>query len=328
MYIIKSESNDAFFNLALEEYLINNYDDEFFIIAVNEPSIVIGVNQNTMDEINALYVKQNSVKVVRRLSGGGTVFQDQGNLNFSFIFHDKGEEITDFSRVTSIIVDFLKEKLNISSEFKGRNDILITDKKFSGHARLKINNKILHHGTLLFSLNKKSLTDALKVNPNKFKDSALHSFHERVTNITEHLKEVISMDKFKDLFLNYVRNCYPDAKLFELTHDDLEKINVLVKDKYSTWEWNYGVLPNYNLLKSCSSKTGNLDLFLNIEDNYIKEIRIFGDFFSQKNIPELEKLLTFAPYEIESIKNILSNTDLKKYLGGITNEEFSSCFFN
>ncbi|PLX09650.1 MAG: lipoate--protein ligase [Marinilabiliales bacterium] len=232
MYIIKSESTNAYFNIALEEYLINNFDEEFFITAVNEPSIIVGAHQYTYDEINVLYVKQNNVKVVRRLSGGGTVFQDHGNINFSHIYYDDGSAVNDFSKVCNIILNFVREKLELESEFAGRNDLVIDDKKFSGHARLKIDGKILHHGTLLVYSNMKSLVDALKFNSEKYADRALRSNHERVTNLAEHLEDMYSVEKVFELFLNYIRSIYPEAVLYNLSKEDIDNVNKLVEEKY------------------------------------------------------------------------------------------------
>lgn len=327
MYILKSESNDAYFNIALEEYILKNYSDDFFIVAVNEPSIIVGINQNTYDEVNALYVKQNSVKVVRRLSGGGAVFQDEGNLVFSNIYSDDGSALIDFSKVSGIITNFLKEKLNLETNFSGRNDVVIDDRKISGQARMKYESKILHHGTLLLSSNKKTLTDALKYNPEKYSDRTLRSNHERVTNINEHLTEPVTMDKFKDLFINYIRSCFPEAKTLELTREEIDNVNLLVKQKYSTWEWNYNNNPEFNFLNSIHTKAGNLDLHLNIVDDKIENIKVFGDFFSQKSIAEIETALTGAVYKKENITKILAGFDMNYYTEGISSDEFINCFF-
>ncbi len=328
MYILKSESNDAYFNIALEEYILKNYDEDFFIVAVNEPTIIVGVNQNTYSEINAMYVKQNNMKVVRRLSGGGSVFQDEGNLVFSNIYSNDGSALIDFSKVSGLITNFLKEKLNLETSFSGRNDVVIDDRKVSGQARLKYENKILHHGTLLLSSNKKALTDALKFNPDKYADRALRSNHERMTNINEHLTEPMSMDKFKDMFINYVRSCFPEAKTLELSREQIDDINKLVNEKYSTWEWNYNNNPEFSYVKPLYTKAGSLDLHLNIVDDKIEGVRVFGDFFSQKSITEIENALIGIDYKKDEIAKTLAKFDMNCYLEGISSDEFLNCFFN
>jgi lipoate---protein ligase len=328
MYILKSDSSDPYFNIALEEYLLSNYDDDFFIIAVNEPSIIVGVNQYTQEEINSLYVKKNSLKVVRRLSGGGAVFQDDGNLNFSNIYKDESSSLNDFSRVSDLISDFLNDKFNVNASFSGRNDVVIDEKKVSGQARHRFGDKILHHGTILLSSNKKSLTDALKFNPEKYADRALHSNHDRVTNLTEHLTEHVSMGIFKEMFLNFIRSRFPEAILFNLSQNDLDGINKLVKNKYSTWEWNYSSEPDYNFENCFCSKAGSIWLYLKIEDNTIKNIQIFGDFFSQRSIKDIEAALTNIQVDRESIDLVLSKFDFKCYMEGIEKQDFINCFFS
>lgn len=328
MYILKSDSTDPYFNIALEEYLLSNYEDDFFIIAVNEPSIIVGVNQYTQEEINSLYVKKNSLKVVRRLSGGGAVFQDEGNLNFSKIYKDESATLTDFSKVSDLISGFLNEKFDVNASFSGRNDVVIEDKKVSGQARFRFEDKILHHGTILLSSNKKSLTDALKFNQEKYADRALRSNHERVTNLSEHLSEPVSMEKFKELFLNFIRSRFPEAIMFNLSQNDIDGINELVKNKYSTWDWNYSLEPDYNFENCLCSKVGSVWLYLKVEDNTIKNIRVFGDFFSQRGVKDIEEALTNIEMTKESIDEVLSKFDFNCYMGGIEKKDFINCFFS
>ncbi|MDD4149489.1 MAG: lipoate--protein ligase [Bacteroidales bacterium] len=326
MLLIKSESRDAYFNVALEEYLLNNFNEEFFIIAVNEPSIIIGLNQNTYDEINALYVKQNNIKVVRRLSGGGTVFQDQGNINFSHIYLDDESSLSDFSKVCKIILNFVNQKFELDTSFAGRNGLIIDGKKFSGHSRMKTNGKILHHGTLLISSNMKSLTDALKVNSTKPTDRALLSNHESITNLAEHIQSSPSSEKIFEIFWNYLRSIFPESKVYQISPQDIEGINKLVDEKYSTWEWNYGSEVNLPLFKIGSSKYGNYEIYLQSEEEKIKQIKIVGDFFSKNNISDVENALIDCEINSEAVSKALSNIDFNNYMSGISLEEFVKVF--
>ncbi|MCK9255619.1 MAG: lipoate--protein ligase [Bacteroidales bacterium] len=322
MYILKSENTNPFFNIALEEYLLKNYEEDFFIVAVNEPSIIVGVNQNTNEVINALYVKMNDLKVVRRLSGGGAVFQDEGNLDFSNIYTDDSATLIDFTKLTELIIEFLKTKFNIQASFSGRNDLIIEGKKISGQARARFGDKILNHGTLLLSSNKKSLADALKLNNEKHTDKNLKSNLDRVTNINDHIDNAISMDKFIDLFLNFVQTKFPKAQKFSLSNQDINAVNELVATKYSVWDWNYGNLPEYNFNTSLNAKTGYLSTYLNIIDNEIKNIKIYGDFFSQLKIADVENALTGIKFNKLEIEKALVNLDFNCYMEGIEKHEF------
>jgi lipoate-protein ligase A len=328
MYILRSESNSAYFNLAIEEYFLNNFSDDFFIIDVNEPSIVLGINQNAYEEINALYVKQSSIKLVRRLSGGGSIFQDAGNLNFSYIYEDDGSDFFDMSKILNVLSGFLKEKLNINITFQGNKHILIAGKKIGGYTKLRFNNRILVHCSLIFSSNKKFLIDALKISKSKHPDRALRSTHTNVTSISEHLHEKISMNKFKEMFFSHVHNSFENSSIFELSENDKEKINALIKEKYSTWEWCYGQEFSYNYKSIFISNSSKVEIFLQIENNLIKNSRFCGDFFSQKNIKELEILFVDCPYEIGSVTKIVSEINLNSYIENIDNEVFIAHFFS
>lgn len=328
MRIIKSNSTDAYFNMAIEEYLINKYEGDFIIISTNEPSIVVGKNQNTYDEVNALYVQQNKTKVVRRMTGGSTVFQDHGNVNISKIYKDDGSKLGDFSKLSEIIVAFLKSKFDLETEYHGRNILIAGGKKFSGHVRTRIGNKLLHHGTILFSSNLKSLTNALKVNNNKYHDNTLRSTHENVTNLSEHIPEGTSLEEFENLFTNYIRNAYPDSKPMELSHEDIEGVQKLVDEKYSTYLWNYGPQVDFTLKKSYNSIKSNLDLYILLEEETIKNIRICGDFFSQKDLKDIEENLIECKFEKNAVTKVLSNFEHNDYFYGITQIELIDTFFN
>ncbi len=327
MYILKSENTNSYFNIALEEYLLNNYEEDFFIVAVNEPSIIVGINQNTNEAINALYVKMNNLKVVRRLSGGGAVFQDEGNLDFSNIYTDNSGSLIDFTKLTELIIEFLNQKFNLQASFAGRNDILIKDKKISGQARAKFGNKILNHGTLLLSSNKKCLTDALKFNPDKNIDRDIFSNHDRVTNINEHLQNNVSMDKFIELFLNFIQSKFPQAKKFTLSQADINAVNELVNTKYSLWEWNYGNELEYNFSNSLNALNGFVSVFLKIEEEIIKSIKIYGDFFSQLSIKDIENALTGIKYNKEEVNKIITKFNFNCYIEGIGKDEFINILF-
>ncbi|HOK38907.1 MAG TPA: lipoate--protein ligase [Bacteroidales bacterium] len=329
MYIIKSESRDAYFNLAMEEYLLKNSDEEFFLTAINGPSVLLGVNQNAYDEINALYVKQNGLKVVRRITGGGTVFQDEGILNFSFIYKNDGSDLLDFSYVASFIADFLKEKLGIDAKCEGRNDICINGKKFSGQARYFHEDRILHHGTILISTNKKSLVNALKFSDEKNYLRSIIPTNEVITNINEVLTNKIKTEDFWALLINYFQSKFPNNKFYQLSSNEIEKIKELVKTKYSTFEWNYGTRPDFNYYSALECFSGSIEMFIKLSpDSIIEDIRFFGDFFSMKDVKEIENALKNIKLSKKEIMKVLDNFDFDKYFYAIEKENFVNCIIN
>lgn len=314
MLLIYNEKTNPYFNLAMEEYLLKNFDEDMFILWRNEPSIIVGKNQNTLSEINVEYVKENNIPVVRRQSGGGAVFHDLGNINFTFIAANNNS-FSDFKRFTTPIIELLKT-LDINAEFSGRNDLLIDGKKFSGNAQYNYQDKVMHHGTLLFSSQINDLSNALKVKPIKFEGKSVKSVKSRVTNISDHLKNNIDILEFKDLIMDYLTETNPNNTPYTLTNDDIKGINNLVYEKYSSWDWNFGNSPKYSLLNELKYPGGNIEFNLNVDKGIIKDIKFFGDFFGKCDVSFVEEKLIGVKHEENSLKSILSNIDLNSYFLG------------
>lgn len=314
MLLIYSDKTNPYFNLAMEEYLLKNFNKDMFILWRNESSVIVGKNQNTLSEINLEYVKENNIPVVRRQSGGGAVFHDLGNINFTFIANDNNS-FSDFKRFTQPIIDLLKT-LDINAEFSGRNDLLIDGKKFSGNAQYNYKNKVMHHGTLLFSSQINDLSNALKVKPIKFEGKSVKSVKSRVTNISEHLKDNINILEFKDLIMNHLAKSNSDNTYYTLTQKDIDGINKLVHEKYSSWDWNFGHSPKYSLTNELKYPGGNVEFNLNVEKGIIKEIKFFGDFFGKCDVSFIEELLIGIKHEENSIKNSLDSVDINSYFLG------------
>lgn len=326
MLCINNIITNPYFNLAAEEYLLKEKADECFMLWRNEPCIVIGKNQNTLSEINIDYVKKNNITVVRRLSGGGAVFHDLGNINFTFIVNDTEDSFNNFEKFTRPIIEVLKG-LNINAAFSGRNDLTIDGKKFSGNAQYNYKNRVLHHGTLLFSSNMSDLSGALKVRPIKFEGKGVKSVASRVTNIREHLKEPISVMEFKDLIMNYIMYSNYGKAFYEFSDEDLKAINKLKDEKYSSWDWNYGSSPKYSFINTKKYSGGNVEFNLNVEKGIIKGIRIFGDFFGKRDVSDIEKALTGVRHSEEELRNVLNNFDINSYFSNISIEDLISGMF-
>lgn len=311
MLLIKNTSTNAYFNLAMEEYFLKNTTEDAFILWRNENSIIVGKNQNTLSEINYDYVKENNIKVVRRQSGGGAVFHDLGNINFTFISCNNNS-FSDFKRFTMPIIEAL-ENLNIHAEFSGRNDLLINNKKFSGNAQYNYKNKVMHHGTLLFSSQINDLSSALKVKPSKFEGKGVKSVKSRVTNISNHLEKNMTILEFKEYLMNFINNKNENNHFYELSDHDITEINKLVNEKYSTWQWNFGHSPKYSLNNEVKYPGGNIEFSLNVEKGLINEIKFFGDFFGKKDVSYIEDLLKKVKHDESSIKDALNTVNINDY---------------
>ncbi len=329
MLTIINDSKKPQYNLALEEYVFKylNVDDDFILLWQNEPSVIIGRNQNTIEEINNTYINMHNINVVRRITGGGAVYHDFGNLNYSFISKKAEDNINNFRKFTQPVIDMLNE-LGVKAEFTGRNDITIEGKKISGNAQSYYRNSVLHHGTILFDADLEMVTNVLNVKLDKIESKGIKSIRSRVTNILPYLEKEMTLDEFKDKLLKHIlKTDNITSYIYTLTDSDKEKINQLMKNKYLTWEWNYGESPKFNLQKEGRYQGGKIDVRLNVVDGIIKELKIYGDFFGKEDISELEALLTNQRYDEKTIMNILKNSNLEKYFFNISIEDFINCLF-
>lgn len=326
MILVKNDSNNPYFNLAVEEYFLKQTEAECFILWQNKPCIVIGKNQNAHSEINIDYVKENEIIVVRRLSGGGAVFHDLGNINFTFITHKGANDEINFSKFTLPIIEALKD-LSIHAEFSGRNDILIDGKKFSGNAQYYHKNRVLHHGTLLFSGNLSNLSQALRPKPQKFEDKAVKSVVSRVTNISHHLQKPMTVLEFKDFLESHIQRSNHIAQVYTLTPEDVTKIEALVQNRYAQWDWNFGQSPEYQLRNEKKCRGGTLEIRLDVEKGLIQKLKIYGDYFAKKDTEEIETALLGVRHQEEAVREALEGFDFNAYFMNIDLDEFVPLLF-
>jgi len=326
MLYIVNNSHNPYLNLAVEEYFLKNFDDECFILWQNSPCIVIGKNQNALSEINIDFVKQNNIIVVRRLSGGGAVFHDLGNINFTFITNKDKNDSIDFSKFTQPIITALKG-LSINAEFSGRNDITMDGKKFSGNAQYYYKNRVLHHGTLLFSGNLTDLSEALKAKPQKFEDKSVKSVASRVTNISQHLHTPMTVLEFKDYLQDHIMKANNIKEVYELTDSDIQNIEKLAVERYSTWQWNFGSSPDYSYSNAKRLPGGTVEVNMNVENGIIHDIRIFGDFFGVKDVSDIENALKGTRHFESDIREVLGKYNMNEYFLNITLDDLISLLF-
>lgn len=329
MIFVPNENNDPRVNLAIETYLLKEMplDEPILLFYINEPSIIIGRNQNTIEEINKEYVEEHGLHVVRRLSGGGAVYHDHGNLNFSFIMPDDGNSFRDFEKVTKPIIQALHELGVSGAELKGRNDLVIDGMKFSGNAMYATEGRMFAHGTLMFDSDINEVVNALKVRKDKIESKGIKSIRSRVTNIKPFLpkeKQGMTTEEFRqDILLKiFGVSSVDEVKTYELTDEDWQKINQISDEYYRNWDWNYGKSPSFNLERRHRFPIGSIEVRMNVEDGLIQEIKVYGDFFGLGEINDVEKKLTGIRYDKAAISEAVSEIDVKKYFGNIEKEEF------
>ncbi|MFS8578673.1 MAG: lipoate--protein ligase [Novibacillus thermophilus] len=328
MLYIQNDSTDPRYNLALEEYVFKHLklEEDFIMLWQNEPSVIVGKNQNTVEEINVDYVEQHGIHVVRRSTGGGAVYHDLGNLNYTFITKADGTGI-DFRKFTQPVIRVLNS-LGVPAEFNSRNDIAIRGKKFSGNAQRVYKNRVLHHGTIMFNSKLEDVHNVLKVKAEKFKSKSVKSVRSRVTNISDYLPEPITIDEFKKLLLErlFLEQDSPKRE-YLLTEEDQAEIRKMMEEKYANWEWNYGYSPKFNYEKTDRFDGGTLQVRLNVVKGIIEECKIYGDFFGVEDVQDVENRLKGVRYDRAAIQEALQGVDLDPYFGGITRDELLSCFF-
>ncbi|MBC1225970.1 lipoate--protein ligase [Listeria booriae] len=326
MYFIDNKNvKDPTINLAVEEFILTelDLDEPVLLFYINQPSIIIGRNQNTIEEINTEYVAKNNIKVVRRLSGGGAVYHDEGNLNFSFITKDDGDSFHNFAKFTQPIVEALK-KQGVNAELKGRNDLLIDGFKVSGNAQFATKGKMFSHGTLMLDLNLDNVVASLKVRKDKIESKGIKSVRSRVANISEFMEQKMTTEEFRDLLLLDLFDVenVKDVKEYVLTEADWEKIHAISEKRYNNWDWNYGKSPKFNLERTKRFPVGGIDVRLDVVKSVIADVKIFGDFFGVGDVTEIEDKLRGVNYDRKTIETALQGVDIKHYFGNITLEDF------
>ncbi len=322
MKYIKTDWDIPYYNFALEEYLMTKApEDSYLFFYIHKPSIIVGKHQNTIEEINKDFVEKESIVIARRLSGGGAVYHDKGNLNFSFVQKGEKNDVNNFEKFTRPIINALNE-LGVKAELSGRNDILVEGRKISGNAQYYKKGRILSHGTLLFNADMTNLSNALKVKDLKIKSKGIKSVRSRVANIKDHLKKDMTIFQLKNHILEYIFENI-DINEYVLSDRELKLINEAAEKKFKTWDWNWGNSPKYEIQKINKFPCGLVDIRLNIKDGKVKDCKIYGDFFTKRNIEELEAAICGNIYEKDSIKKGLKSIDLSDYFYGINLEDFT-----
>lgn len=322
-YIVNNSHNPAY-NVALEAYAFRELldEDELFILWINEPTIVIGKHQNAIEEINKAYTDEHGIHVVRRLSGGGAVYHDLNNLNYTIISNKSQEGAFDFKTFSQPVIETLAD-LGVTATFTGRNDLEIDGKKFCGNAQAYYKGRMMHHGCLLFDVDMTVLGNALQVSKDKIESKGVKSVRARVTNILDELPEKMTVEAFSNQLLNKMKEQYPDMTEYVLSEEELQKIQALADRQFGTWEWTYGKAPEYTIKRSVRYPAGKITSFVKVDKSIIQSLKIYGDFFGIKDVADIEQALIGLRYEYTDVLTKLQTIDTTQYFANITPQEIA-----
>ena len=322
IHYLETGSVDPCYNLALEQYVLERRrEGDWLMLWQNRNTVVVGLNQNTAEEINASFVEEHGITVVRRMTGGGAVYHDLGNLNYSFIEDAGNTEDLTISRFTEPVCRALAS-LGVQASTSGRNDILVDGKKISGVAQRIVKGRILHHGTLLFDSDPAMIAGALRVDPAKFTSKSAKSVRSRVGNLHDYLPGEIDLPRFRDLLL---RELTRDGLIREsLSPDELQEVRTLADEKYRSWDWTYGRSPDSQYHSRQRFPGGTLEVSMNLHAGRIEEISFFGDFMATAPLDGLTDALRGVMRDAESLTEVLERFDLPSLFGGIQKEEILS----
>ena len=324
LFVDNQENTDPRTNIALETYLVENRltDQPLLLFYINEPSIIIGRNQNTVEEVNQRYVEEHGIHVVRRMSGGGAVYHDLGNFSYCFIQEEHGPA-RDFSVFTRPVIEALHQLGVAGAKLEGRNDLLIDGKKFSGNAMYIRNGRMTAHGTILYDADLDAVTAALKPRADKIESKGIKSVRSRVTNIRPYVADAyqhLNTREFRDHLLLRIFgvNSRADVPEYTLSADDWAQVAAIRAERFANWDWNYGRSPAFTSERYHKYPQGAVDFRFNVEQGgNIKEIKIYGDFFGVGDIADVEKRLTGIPYRRDAITAAFADIDTALYFGGI-----------
>jgi lipoate-protein ligase A len=313
MHQILNPSTDPYFNIALEEYLITQTDDssEWFMLWQNKPAVIVGRYQNTNEEVNATIIQENQIEVVRRMSGGGAVYHDLGNLNFTLVVTSSSDR--SYSRFAQPVLKAL-HKLGVEAQLTGRNDLTVGGRKFSGNAQYIGKKRLLHHGTLLFNTDLDIMQRVLNVDVSKMASKGVKSVRSRVTNLAEHLPASVSIDAFRSNLSHTVGEFWPLEPARRLTQWEEDRVRQLADRKYRRWEWNYGQSPEYDLRRQARYPWGQIDIRLEMKQGRITGCKIYGDFFAGQDISALEQALQGIVYDRNEVLQRLESLELHEYV--------------
>ena len=326
MRYLKNPSTNPYYNMAFDEYCLESLpiDEPVFFLWQNKPAVIVGYNQEVNTEVNLDYLKEKGIDLVRRVTGGGAVYHDLENLNYTIVGRSEDLE-RDYPEYAALMMKAL-QALGVPATLSGRNDILVDGKKVSGFAKRVCKNRLMVHGTLMYNVDVDVLTHVLNPSTTKLQSKGIASVRSRVTNLCNYLPELSDIQAFKNRLEEILSNNYSDAE-YKLSEADLANIQQLTDEKFATWEWNYGRSPKATLVHSARLACGTVEIHLTLAENRIASCRFGGDFLGNLPASDVEKALTGIPYEINEIRKCLSKLEISRYFDRVSADNLLEMMF-
>ena len=326
MRYLKNPSTNPYYNMAFDEYCLESLpiDEPVFFLWQNRPAVIVGYNQEVNTEVNLDYLKEKGIDLVRRVTGGGAVYHDLENLNYTIVGRSEDLE-RDYPEYAALMMKAL-QTLGVPATLSGRNDILVEGKKVSGFAKRVCKDRLMVHGTLMYNVDVDVLTHVLNPSTTKLQSKGIASVRSRVTNLCNYLPELSDIQAFKNRLEEILSNNYSDAE-YKLSETDLAHIQQLTDEKFATWEWNYGRSPKATLVHSARLACGTVEIHLTLAENRIASCRFGGDFLGNLPASDVEKALTGIPYEINEIRKCLSKLEISRYFDRVSADNLLEMMF-
>lgn len=326
MRYLKNPSTNPYYNMAFDEYCLESLpiDEPVFFLWQNRPAVIVGYNQEVNTEVNLDYLKEKGIDLVRRVTGGGAVYHDLENLNYTIVGRSEDLE-RDYPEYAVLMMKAL-QALGVPATLSGRNDILVEGKKVSGFAKRVCKNRLMVHGTLMYNVDVNVLSHVLNPSTTKLQSKGIASVRSRVTNLCNYLPELSDIQAFKNRLEEILSNNYSDAE-YKLSETDLAHIQQLTDEKFATWEWNYGRSPKATLVHSARLACGTVEIHLTLAENRIASCRFGGDFLGNLPASDVEKALTGIPYEINEIRKCLSKIEISRYFDRVSADDLLGMMF-
>ncbi len=321
MIYIETGSDDVYYNFGLEYYFTveKKLSDTVFLFWRTTPTLMVGKYQNVAEEINKPYADEHGIKLVRRMSGGGTIYTDPGGWQFTFICQGAAKEI-EFNRFIAPVTDALRE-MGVNAGFNGRNDLTIDGKKFSGNAQYRLGDSLVHHGSLLFDTDIGQMVASTTVDSYKITSKSIKSVRDRVTNIAEHLPSPMNPDEFKKCMVRHIMRGSDSS--YTITPEDDKRIREIAKEKFESWQSIFGVNPKFNIERTGRFEGGKITFRLDVDRGVIKNASVFGDFFSTLDPEVICSALTGCRYEKDDVLRALIENNIDGAIYRISAEEMA-----